>query len=143
MAMLPQYSVDDFHQLCFYTLAHPNQAYFIHQHAVDAWQVQTASADAKPISIVFGLVGLYLFLEKGYTGKEVQNAHVQLAQRKELIPNVSLPTQRGDITIADVLQAEPGPARDAMIRHWCQSIWKACAQCHEAIRDYLLQQGYQ
>ena len=143
MAMLPQYSLDDFHQLCFYTLAHPDQAYFIHQHAVDAWQVQTASADAKPISIVFGLVGLYLYLEKGYSGKAVQNAHVQLAQRKTLIPNVSLPTQRGDITIADVLQAAPGPARDAMIGQWCQSIWQACTPCHEAIKEYLLRQGYQ
>ncbi|HSR39260.1 MAG TPA: DUF5946 family protein, partial [Phnomibacter sp.] len=64
-------------------------------------------------------------------------------QRKALIPEVSLPQHRGNITIADVLQADPGPARDAMIRQWCQSTWQACTPCHEAIKAYLLQQGYQ
>jgi hypothetical protein len=131
-----------FHQLCFYTMAHPDKAYFIHQHVVDAWQVQSAGADAKPIGIAFALVGLHLYLEKGYSGKEVRNAHVQLAKRKELIPNVSLPTHRGDITIAEVLKADTGPPRDAMIHQWCQSVWHACTPCHEAIKAYLQLQGH-
>ena len=39
---------------------------FILQHVVDAFTVQTASADTKPISIVFGLIGLYLHVEKQF-----------------------------------------------------------------------------
>lgn len=36
---------------------------FILQHVVDAFGVQTASEASKPISVVFGLVGLYLRVE--------------------------------------------------------------------------------
>lgn len=40
-----------FHKLPFYTLAHPNPIYFIHQHAGDAFAAQTADENTKPIKI--------------------------------------------------------------------------------------------
>jgi hypothetical protein len=58
-------SQDQFHELSFYTLSHPDTVYFIHQHAVDAFAAQTADENTKPIKLTFGLIGLYLFLEKG------------------------------------------------------------------------------
>ena len=61
--------IDLFHELLFYTLAHPSPA-FIHQHAVDAFAVQTADDSTKPIAVVFGLLGLYLHLEFGLNSKE-------------------------------------------------------------------------
>jgi len=39
---------------------------FILPHAVDAFAVQTASAGSKPIGVVFGLVGLYLQVERQF-----------------------------------------------------------------------------
>jgi hypothetical protein len=84
-------SQQHFHELTLYTLAHPNQVYFIHQHAVDASAARTADENTKPIKLTFGLIGLYLFLKKGYTGKQVQNAHVKLSQNKKVWPSLGLP----------------------------------------------------
>jgi hypothetical protein len=127
------YPQTEFHELSFYTLAHPDPVYFIHQHAVDAFAAQTADENTKPIKLTFGLIGLYLFLEKGYTGKQVQNAHVRLSQNKKVWPSLVLPEDRGNITVSDVLQAEAGTPRDLMIKNWCESVWVAYGNWHAVI----------
>ncbi len=128
-------SQDQFHELTFYTLAHSNPGYFIHQHAVDAIAAQTADETTKPIKITFALIGLYLFLEKGFTGKEVQRAHVKMSQNKKPWPSLPLPIQRGEITVVDVLKASPGEPRDILITEWCKSVWKEYHSWHQAIAD--------
>jgi hypothetical protein len=122
-----------FHELSFYTLGHPDKEYFIHQHGVDAFQAQTADEDTKLIGLVFALIGLYLFLEKGYTGKQVQQAHMKMAANKKPWPRLSLPASRGQITVVDVLNTTPGPERDLMIKSWCASVWQAYADWHPGI----------
>jgi hypothetical protein len=125
---------DQFHELSYYTLAHRDGS-FIHQNSVDAFTAQQADETTKPIAIVFALIGLYLHLEKGFTGKQVQRAHMQLAkQRRQWVPPV-LPLERGTIRIADVVAAEPGPARDAMIHRWCASVWEAFEGTRAVIVD--------
>ena len=52
-----------------YTMGRPG---FILQHVVDAFAVQTANDDSRPIGVVFGLVGLYLHVEKQFSGRQVQ-----------------------------------------------------------------------
>jgi len=126
-----------FHELTFYTLAHPNQAYFIHQHAVDAWTAQTATEQTKPIGVAFSLAGLCLFLEKGYTGRQVQQAHMALSKNKSSIPAFTLPDNRGNTTIEDVLAVEPGKRRDEQIHSWCHSVWNAFALVHPQVKAWL------
>jgi Family of unknown function (DUF5946) len=63
-----------YYELSYYTLGHKDPG-FIHQHIVDAFAAQTANQNTKPIKVAFALIGLYLYLEKDYTGKEVQLAH--------------------------------------------------------------------
>src|SRR3954469_6572687 len=109
-----------FDELCFYTLAHPS-ANFIHQHAVDAFAVQLADEGTKPLKVAFGLFGLCLHLERGFTGREVQRAHMQLAKRRKQWPRFELPRERGDIRVAQVLAAGAGPERDASIESWCRA----------------------
>ncbi len=92
-----------------------------------------ADESTKPIKLTFGLIGLYLFLEKGYTGKQVQQAHVTLSQNKKTWPSLALPIQRGTITVGHVLQAEAGEHRDAMIKKWCKSVWVAYENWHPTI----------
>ena len=99
---------------------------FILQHVVDACVVQTATADTKPIAVVFGLIGLYLHVEKQFSGREVQNAHMDLARRTWEWPTVRLPDDRGSITAGDVLKANAGHKRDRAIEEWCKSVWNAC-----------------
>ncbi len=66
-------------ELYMYAMGRPG---FILQHVVDAFTVQAASTDSKPIAVVFGLAGLYLYVERRYSGRQVQKAHMLLARRK-------------------------------------------------------------
>lgn len=94
---------------------------------------QTANPDTKPISIIFSLVGLYLFVEKNYTGRQVQQIHMQMAKNKKTLPTIILPAKRGDINVSDVLAKPTGQERDKMIRNWCASVWEAYQSSREAI----------
>lgn len=123
--------------LYFYTMGRPR---FILQHVVDAFAVQTASADTKPIAVVFGLIGLYLHLEKQFSGHQVQKAHIVLGKSKREWPRVFLPEDRGSMTVADVMGASAGPERDSAIEDWCKSVWTACSANRgtliELLREY-------
>jgi hypothetical protein len=121
-----------YHELMFYTLAHPSPA-FLHQHAVDAYTAQHADATTKPIAITFALIGLYLLVERGFTGRQVQIAHMQMAKRRKPWLSPALPDARGDILVSDVLAAPPGPARDAAIDAWSRSVWRAFQAAHSQI----------
>jgi hypothetical protein len=114
-----------YHSLSAYTLTRGDAA-FIHQHVVDAYAVQNANERSKPIGVAFALIGLYLHVEKEYTGRQVQRAHMALAQNRRQWPAFSLPPDRGVTTAIDVMAAPEGAERDAAIHAWCASIWKAC-----------------
>lgn len=114
---------------------------FIHQHVVDAWAAQHAEENSKPISVAFALIGLYLYLEKCYSGREVQRVHMRLGQphgrgpgRKDW-PRFALPRERGLVTIADVM-ASPEAERAAAIERWCRSVWDAWRESHAAVRQW-------
>ncbi|MGC0772874.1 MAG: DUF5946 family protein [Candidatus Acidiferrum sp.] len=106
---------------------------FILQHVVDAFAVQTANDDSKPIGVVFGLVGLYLHVEKQFSGRQVQRVHVELGRRKREWPRVHVPEDRGSITVADVLAASAGTERDLAIDDWCRSVWTASGANRQTI----------
>jgi hypothetical protein len=129
-----------FQELSAYTLTRGDPT-FIHQHVVDAWTGQHANADTKPIAVFFALVGLYLHVERGYTGREVQRAHMQLAKRPEPWPIERLPATRGALTVCDVVAAAPGPARDSMIRAWAKEVWGAYTERREQVMGVLLRHG--
>jgi hypothetical protein len=106
---------------------------FILQHVVDAYGAQTATPVDKPIRVVFALVGLYLHLEKRFSGSAVQRAHMKMGQRKRTWPAIVLPEDRGTITAADVLSAPAGVERDRAIELWCQNVWDAFRDNRDAI----------
>ena len=130
-----------FDELCFYTLAHGDPS-FIHQLVVDAYTAQHADKNTKPIAVAFALIGLYLHIEKGYSGRQVQQAHMTLAKRRKQWPAFQLPavtsygsTERGAVSVGDVVAAPPGQQRDAAIERWCASVWQAWSASHEQVRS--------
>ena len=124
---LPTPSEEDaYHALCAYTLARGDAA-FVHQHVVDAYMAQHADERTPAIGVTFALVGLYLAVEEGWSGRQVQRAHMQLAREKQDWPRFALPDERGSLTAVDVLRAAEGDARDLAIHAWCRSVWAACA----------------
>ncbi len=121
-----------YEELSYYTLAHPSPE-FIHQYVVDAYTAQTADDHTKPIALTFALVGLYLHVEKGYTGREVQLIHTQLAAGRRAWPAFERPRERGELSVADVLAVPAGPERDAKLDAWCASVWKGWNASREQV----------
>jgi hypothetical protein len=125
---------EEYDQLAFYTLAHP-EPNFIHQNALDSFAAQRATADDKPIKITFALIGLYLCIEKGQTGRQAQLAHMRLARHRKEWPRFTPPAERGAIRVGDVVATAPGAERDAMIRKWCQVGWEAWKDANQQIAE--------
>ena len=114
---------------------------FVLQLVVDAHRAQIATTDTKPIAIVFALVGLYLHVEQGFTGLQVQQAHMQLGRKKHQWPTISLPADRGDITAEEVIKVPEGEERDAAISEWCRSVWGAYRENRQTIIHLLQHHG--
>ena len=127
---------DAYYELSAYTLTHGDPA-FIHQHVVDAYAAQHASPESKPITVAFALIGLFLYLERGYSGRQVQLAHMRLARKRKQWPTFPLPEARGALTALDVLQAPPRAARDQAIRSWCVSVWESWRGSHAQVAQLL------
>jgi hypothetical protein len=131
---------DAYHELSAYTLGHGGPS-FIHQHVVDAFAAQRADERTKPIGLTFALVGLYLHLEKGFSGRHVQRVHMQMGSHKRQWPQVVLPAQRGSVTAVEVMAAPEGAERDKAIDDWCRSVWEAFAPNRGAVIDLLRHYG--
>jgi hypothetical protein len=125
-----------FDELAFYTLSHGDTV-FIHQYAVDAFAAQNADASTKTIKVAFALAGLCLHLERGFTGRAVQQAHMDLVKFKDRLPTFDLPEKRGTMRVSQVLAVPPGPARDAAITDWSAQIWDAWAASHAQVREWI------
>ena len=129
-----------YEELQCYTLARGDST-FIHQHVVDAWAAQQADVQTKPIALAFALVGLCLHLERGFTGRQVQQAHMVLSKRSKHWPPFQLPQERGAVTSITVMAAPPGPERDRAIDDWCASVWNAFRDSHQAVAELLKLHG--
>jgi hypothetical protein len=131
--MSPQ---EAYNELALYTLSHHDKA-FIHQYIVDAYAAQNADEKTKPITLAFALIGLYLHLEKNYSGREVQLAHMKLAREKREWPKFDSPTDRDIITVFDVLKTKEGKERDEMIDKWSVSVWNSWSGNRKKIESIL------
>ncbi len=128
-------------ELSAYTLMR-GDADFIHQQVVDAFAAQHVTAQSKPIGVAFALIGLYLHLERGYSGRKVQEAHTRLARRQKQWPAFVPPANVGELTVVDVMRcATRCDARDQAIEAWCESVWSAWHDSHAQVAALLSQLG--
>jgi Family of unknown function (DUF5946) len=125
-----------YQELAAYTLG-LHDAAFIHQHIVDAYAVHAAMPTDKPIRIAQALVGLFLHVEHGLTGRQVQRVHHILAAQRPAWPRFALPEDRGPITIHDVIAEPPGERRDRAIESLATSTWNACRGLRGSIQAFL------
>ena len=127
---------DRYDELYVYAMRR-DPASFVLQRVVDAHAAQAATAVTRPITLVFALVGLYLRVERGWSGKQVQQIHMQMGRQKREWPPISLPLDRGVMTAADVLAMPAGAERDGAIDAWCQSVWESFHESRETIIELL------
>ena len=125
--------VQAYSDLMCYTVAKQDPE-FIHQYVVDTYAAQHAGGPTRNIPVAFGLIGLYLAVEKGYTGKQVQLAHMRIAKARKVWPRLEPPRQPAALTVMDVLQAGTDREKDAVIRKWMASVWESWSDRHTWIR---------
>jgi hypothetical protein len=124
-------------EMTYYTLAHGDPK-FIHQHLVDAYAAQHVRQSNSTIGAAFALAGLYLAVERGFTGRQVQKMHMRMAARSKQWPRFVPPEDVGPLTVADVLAVDPGPGRDEKLMEWCASIWSAWSSAHGRVREMVV-----
>lgn len=105
---------------------------FSHQHVVDAYGAQHTGLYTKKVVPTMTLVGLYLMLEHGYTGKQVQRAHMVIADQTKDWPDFTRPTELASLTILDVLKVSDSE-KLGMLRKWCEAVWESWHGEHEKV----------
>ena len=110
-------------------------AEFIHQHVVDAYGAQYPERTKSNVRLAFSLIGLYLAIEKNFTGRQVQLAHMQLGRIRRIWPWFDPPPVGARITIADVARADAGPSRDQAIMQWAAAVWASWNHAHQWTRE--------
>jgi hypothetical protein len=123
-------------ELTYYTLAHGDRD-FIHQHLVDVYGAQHVRVSKSTIGAAFALAGLYLALEKGFTGRRVQKMHMLMASKSKDWPRFIPPANTGPLTVASVLKVAAGPERDQELMRWCASVWSAWSVEQERVRQMM------
>ncbi len=105
-----------------------------HQMMVDTYGAQHAGADTKPITVAFGLIGLQLTLDDGWTGVAVRAAHQMLAERSKRYPVFVRPSGNATLTVEDVALVGSIDDRVSALRQWAESVWAWWAPAHDAVR---------
>jgi hypothetical protein len=119
---------------CFTLNLHDER--FVHQYVVDAFTCQYADDNTKPISLTFALAGLYLFIEKGYSGREVQKFHTLMSKRKMAWPIFIVPYyQELPVDISSVIASNDQNERIELIEKWCAGVWEANKENHDKVED--------
>jgi hypothetical protein len=127
---------DLFHELSAYTITTGDER-FIHQHAVDAYAAQHAPENAKPIATAAALIGLYLHVKKGWPGRRVQRAHMELGNRMKEWPTFPPPRELAALHVGMVLAVPPGEQRDRAIEEWARAVWASWKAEHGAVEALL------
>lgn len=123
-------------ELYAYTLTHGDSE-FLHQYVVDAYAAQHVGEESKSIYLAGTLIGLYLFCEQGYTGRQVQLAHMALGNKMKKWPSFAVPQKPATLTVMDPLRAEAGPERDEVIKQWARAVWAMWHERHAQVEERL------
>jgi hypothetical protein len=107
---------------------------FPHQLAVDTYAAQHYGAKMKPVTITFALIGLHLAFERGYTGREVQDAHVLLGKLHERWPGFTVTRKADEVNGSNVLQNISKDNYGQLLAKWGKSVWDSWKPEHENVR---------
>jgi hypothetical protein len=115
-------------ELSAYSMSHGDED-FIHQLVVDAYAAQHSGPGLKPITTAFALIGLYLTFERGFTGREVQRAHMVLG-RTGRWPHFHPPDRKAAVTVLDVLRGITTANYRGKIERWGRAVWETWSAEH-------------
>ncbi len=122
-----------YYELTNWTLSRGDSE-FLHQYAVDAYEAQHTGEDTRSIMTIFALIGLYLAVEKGFTGRQVQLAHIKIGKRKRAWPKLMPPEHAGELTVRDVLCTNTDIERRERLLAWAITVWNMWDSQQDYIR---------
>lgn len=102
----------------------------LHQLTVDAYGAQHAGGGTPPIGPTFGLLGLRLALEDGWTGRQVRDAHLYLARTFRDWPTWDPPPRPAQLTVFDVAGAGSPEAHADSVERWARAVWASWTAEH-------------
>jgi len=123
-----------FTNLSGYTLSNNNEQ-FIHQLIVDAYSAEHAGGCTKNITVMFALIGLYLVVERNYTGRQVQLLHMRIP--KQNWPYLEPPKHTASIKINDVVNAKTNSQKELLIYRWVSDVWDSWAEQHSYLHKII------
>lgn len=115
-------------------------AYFrVHRLSVDAYAVQHPGRPGPQAiqSVAVHLIRLCLLLERGLPMERANDAMLKASEREDLYVWLEPPVSRGDVTVADVVDAKDVDSHMAAVRRWADSAWTAWTPHHSIVRSWL------
>lgn len=104
-----------------------------HQLTVDAYGAKHGGPSSPSIGTAFGLIGLHLALEEGWSGMQVRDAHQELARRFDDWPAFDRPPSMTGLTIFDVAMAGSPDAHADTVERWAAAVWASWEPAHREV----------
>lgn len=121
-------------ELASFIAAHPADLAVWQQTAVDSFRLQHLRDSISGIKPAFGLNGLYLVFELGFTGLQARAAHGHLANTVRTWPAYQRPDVVAGMTVSDVsIDSVDACAED--MATWGRSVWDAWAHVHDEVAE--------
>jgi hypothetical protein len=108
-----------------------------HQLGVDTYGTQHAADHDRSIRVAYSIVGLYLSIERGWSGDDVRRAHQRMGKPQPSWPEFRRPDELGGVTVLDVAMA--GVRAGSVVGHaeaaqrWARYVWDAWSAQHAEV----------
>lgn len=112
----------------------------IHRLTVDSYAVQHPG-DPTPQtiqSVNVHLAGLYLYLEKGVENRFISKVMSRMVDRfKGEFSWLEPPSNRGDVTVLDVVAVQNFQEHEEVVLKWVRSAWGAWREFHPVAKNWV------
>jgi len=114
----------------------------VHRLTVDTYAVQhPGQPSAQSIqSVGVHLIRLHLFLERGLSAEQANDAMLDAARFKKSFVRLEPPLHYA-MTVADVFAASAPEQHQQLVRAWAQSAWQAWSAHHDVVRQWAERSG--
>ena len=123
-------------EVAAFGMLHPETLGRWRQTCVDAYAAQHVGPKMKPITICFALNGLFLVVERRWSGIATREAHAYLADTvpRRAWPRFTPPDDVGSLTVLDVALVSDPEDQAVAIEKWGTSVWEAWSHVHVEVR---------
>jgi hypothetical protein len=111
----------------------------LHRLTVDAYAVQHPGVDGPQArnSVGIHLSRLCLMFDCGWSVERANDAMLAITAKKRHYPWLIPPSDRGMVTVKDVLAAQTASDHLHAVERWARCAWKAWEEHHAAVRGWV------